>query len=344
MSTSLNRVMAGNRISYALQILLTLLLLLIPLYGVRAQQGGVGSSRGLPTTSGGNNSIQGRVVFPGNQSGGRRVRVKLESTNFINNSTLTSDDGTFQFNNLENGYYRVTVDDKDYDQTTENVNIDREAGSGRTVQVQIFLQPKGTTAAAFAGVPDESVELYKKGTEAAKKGDSKKAVEHLKKAVEKHPNFALALTELGAQYLRLNDAVKAAEALSNAVKLSPDNFNARLYYGIALLNQKQFAEAEAQLREAVKKNDASSTAHMYLGVALASQKKMDDAQPELERAISIGKDEVAQAHYYLGGILWGKREYKRAADELELYLKLVPKAPNADKLRESIKELRSKQQ
>ena len=42
------------------------------------------------------------------------------------------------------------------------------------------------------------------------------------------------------------------------------------------------------------------------------------------------------------GIYWENREYSRAADELEAYLKLVPKAPEAEKVRQTIKELRSR--
>jgi regulator of sirC expression with transglutaminase-like and TPR domain len=37
------------------------------------------------------------------------------------------------------------------------------------------------------------------------------------------------------------------------------------------------------------------------------------------------------------------RQYKRAADELETYLKLMPSAPDADRVRATIKRLRNKQ-
>jgi regulator of sirC expression with transglutaminase-like and TPR domain len=37
------------------------------------------------------------------------------------------------------------------------------------------------------------------------------------------------------------------------------------------------------------------------------------------------------------------RDYKRAADELETYLKLVPNAADAERTRATIKDLRAKQ-
>lgn len=51
---------------------------------------------------------------------------------------------------------------------------------------------------------------------------------------------------------------------------------------------------------------------------------------------------MALAHRWLGGIYWGRKEYKRAADEIETYLKLTPKAADAEQLRAMVKDLRSK--
>ena len=58
---------------------------------------------------------------------------------------------------------------------------------------------------------------------------------------------------------------------------------------------------------------------------------------------------MAEAHHYLGGIYWRlankslqKQDYARAINEFEAYLRLVPKAPDAERIRETIKELRPK--
>jgi TolA-binding protein len=74
----------------------------------------------------------------------------------------------------------------------------------------------------------------------------------------------------------------------------------------------------------------------------AAQRNQAEAERELRQAIKLGGDSAARAHYYLGGLLWARREYKKAADELELYLKLAPKAPDAEQVKGTIKELRSK--
>jgi len=63
----------------------------------------------------------------------------------------------------------------------------------------------------------------------------------------------------------------------------------------------------------------------------------------LELAISNGGDNLPQAHRYLGGLYQSVRRNKEAADELEKYLKLDPKAADAERIRGIIKDLRSKQ-
>lgn len=336
----------------ACRLLIAALMLFIPLSSAMSQ--GVGSSRGLPGT-GGTNTIQGKVYLPSGKPSEARLRVTLESPNTGTLSTVTDSDGAFIFNSLEAGEYRLTVEGgKEFENEVEHPAIYREASSGaRIINLTIQLKYKPENNPALAGVPRDAVELYTKGVDSAKKGDSKKAIEQLNGAVALYANFAPALNELGVQYLRLGQPDKAAEVLQKAVKLSPTDFSTHLNYGIALLNKKDYAGAEVELREALKLRADAPTAHMYLGIALLTlsrdektkqydMTKYNEAQKELETAVASGKAEVAMAHKYLGGIYMGNKEYKRAADELDIYLKLTPKAPDADKLKVIVKDLRSK--
>jgi tetratricopeptide (TPR) repeat protein len=130
--------------------------------------------------------------------------------------------------------------------------------------------------------------------------------------------------------------------LKEAVRLVPEDFLPRLNYGIVLLNQKKFPEAEEQLRVATSKNSNAATAHMYFGIVLAVQRKLDEGQKELQLAIASNSPDIALAHRYLAGVYLERQSYKQAADELQKYLELVPKAPDAEVLHRKIKELRNK--
>jgi tetratricopeptide (TPR) repeat protein len=305
---------------------------------------GVGSGRGLPGGDGGIHTIQGRVYAPSGRQVETPLKVRLESNESPSMTAVTDRDGAFQFRNVNAGEYRLTVEGgTQFENETEYPSIYREASTGgRIVTLAIQMRLKEALDPAFASVPNEARAQYNKAMESIRGGDSKKAVEQLKAALAIHPSFLPALNALGVQYLKLGQPDKAAEVLQASLKENADSFSARLNYGIALLNQKKFAEAETELAAAVKKNDKSPTAHMYLGIALVSQKKLPEAESELSLATASNSNEVAMAHRYLGGIYWGKREYGKAADELETYLKLHPKAADADRTKAAIKELRSK--
>ena len=347
---------------YLLRVLSLALLLTTPFARASAQSG-------VETIgTGGKHRIQGRIFFPsGRRSDALTVKVLLESTSSERLSVIADLNGSFSFQNLSPGSYSISVDaGPDYEIARESVTIEGFGVRGRTsssagvarasvpsnFSVMINLRLKGGAAAnrpavvnaALANLPKPAVELYEKGMAAAQAGDSKKAVEHLKAAVAYYPEFTLALNELGVQYLRLGQPDKAVEALRASLRIKPDDFTPRLNYGIALLEKKDVAEAEAELRAALRKNDSSWPAHMYLGITLISLRNYDGAEKELLRALALGGDKLSLPHYYLGGIFWAKRDYGRAADELETYLKLAPKASDAERLRATIKELRAKQQ
>jgi len=303
-----------------------------------------GSSRG-PTTGSGNNTIQGRVHFPSGQTTGS-VKVSLESTSSFgaSSSTATDQDGTFRFRGLEPGSYTVIVDaGNQYEKAREPVIIDQES-RGRLVQVAVQLRFKvDASNPAFAGVPEKALNLYEKGTAAAKKGDNKAAAQFFSDAVAAHPNFAMALTDLGFQYMKLNQMDKAAETYEALIKLKPEDPTAHLNLGIARYNQKKFEDAETHLRKALELKSTGPMAHYYLGMTLVNLKRHNEALPEFEATVANGGENIALAHRYLGGLYMSTNKNQQAADELEKYLKLDPKAPDADRIKGTIKDLRSKQ-
>jgi tetratricopeptide (TPR) repeat protein len=310
--------------------------------------------------TGGRHTISGRIYFPSGRRSDVRVRVKLQSLNSGELSVFSDSNGAFAFKGLDAGSYTVVVDaGADYEVAKESVSIENEVGTSRrgitlppitrlyTVDISLRLKQEsylkaGVVNAAIASIPEPARGLYLKALAASELGDTMKAIDDLKAALAIIPEFALALNELGVQYLKAREVEKAADVLGKAVKLVPEDFQPRLNYGIALLNLRRLPEAEEQLRIALRKQNTVPTAHMYLGIALAIQRKLDEGKKELEIAIASKSSEVPLAHRYLSGIYFERKQYREAADELEIYLKLVPKAPDAEVLQQKVKELRSK--
>jgi Tfp pilus assembly protein PilF len=321
---------------------------------------GFGQGNGRDTTgTGGNHVITGKIFFPSGRRADGSIQIKLQSFGEGEITAMADSSGSFTFSSLAPGNYTVVVNaGDDYEIARENVTIDSDlnlARSGvslnsgsRRYTVMVTLQAKASNRskasvlnAALADVPEQARTLYEKGLAQSKSGDSAKAVESLKAAIALYPGFPLALNELGVQYLKLGQPGKAVEPLRSASRMSPDAFTPKLNLGVALLETQQYSDAEIQLRAALRITSAP-TAHMYLGLTLAHLNNSADAEKELKLAIDSGGDQLALAHYYLGGLYWQRRDYRRAADELETYLRLTPNAPDAERVRGTIKELRSK--
>lgn len=322
---------------------------------------GVGAGRG-PLGGGGRHTIKGRVYGPNGRPVEAGVKIRLESDSVGSTSTSTDPDGAFIFNNLAAGNYAVVIEaDANHDAFREPVTIAGSFGSGRdtgpqSAIVNISLKARGA-AAALAKVPKPARESYSKGMEAVSKNEHKKAAELFEAAIALHPDFPQALTELGLTYMRLDQMDKARQTYEALLKLKPADAGAHLNLGIALFNlsnalatekkteeaKEKLVSSETHLRESLKLNGTGPSAHYYLGLILIRTRKYAEAQKEIELAIANGGENLALAHKYLGGLYMSAKKNKEAADELEKYLQLDPKARDAEQIRGTIKDLRSKQ-
>jgi tetratricopeptide (TPR) repeat protein len=315
----------------------------------------LGANRGESAGTDGGRSIQGRIIFASGTPPATAVRITLETPYSGTRTTFADLDGVFTFNNLGAGPYQLTVNaGKEYELARESINIE---GPAPVYQVPIYLRPNLENNPGLAGVPQAAYDFYTKGTDAAAKGDSKKAAEMFEQAVKLHPTFTMALAELGMQYMRLGQMDKAGSTFRALLKIKDTDASAHLNLGIALYNlsstsiadknmeeaSQRLSEAEHHLTQAIKLNSRGPNAHYYLGLVSIRLRKYKEAQSEMELAISNGGENLAPAHKYLGGLYMSAKKNKEAADQLEKYLQLEPKANDAEKIRGTIKELRSKQ-
>ncbi len=328
-----------SRLFISLTTLALLAACLLPCAEARAQ--GIGAHRTQGPGTGGTSTLEGNVISPTGELPDLNMQVRLVSSDGRMRIAIPDGRGIVIFRDLLSGYYTLYIEaGKDYERAEETVYID--AGK-RHVTVPLFLRLRPEANPALGSVPKPAADLFVKAVAAARKGETEKAAGLLEQAIAQHESFGLAHGELGLIHLRAGRLDKALESFRAAQKSLPDDAEVQLNYGVALTQKKDFPEAEKQLRRALKKMDKSASGHFYLGVALIGLKDIDGAERELQRAVKLGGSQVPSAHRYLGGIYWARKEYKRAADELETYLKLSPKAPDAEQTRAAIKDLRGKQ-
>jgi tetratricopeptide (TPR) repeat protein len=313
---------------------------------VSAQLAG-GLSETTPTNLGGKHFISGTVFTPSGTPLRARTRIRLASMNG-EIVTTTDDTGKFIFSGISNGLYTVFVDeDNEYETALSTLEVaERRGGLGQNFTIFLRLRAKDSKlkkpeviSAANAGVPKAAAAQYTKAIELAQKGDHQGAIEQLKLAVAAYPQYMLAHSELGVQHIKIGKLEEADTHFLAALKIKPDAYEPLVNRGILLVRLKRFADADAELRKALAVNE-TAIVHYYLGRTAIGLQKLDDAEKELLRSIELGGDEVKEAHRMLANVYLEKGDDKRALESLETYLKLVPNAPDAEKLREAVSQLK----
>lgn len=317
------------------------LFLLLVLVQVTAQSVAGGPA---PTDAGwGGGGITGMILTPGGQRPSRRISVRLRSMDKGDRVTTTDDNGNFAFVGVPRGDYVLIIDkEQGFEPYSENVTI-LAASAPPHLVIRLSLKGEAKSApgvinAEFANVPSRALAFYQNALEQAQAGNNKAAIEQLQKAIAEYSNFMLAFNELGVQYLRLGELDKADEALTKALKLAPDSATPLLTHGILLAVMGKFNLAVTELQTALKQREQSANGHLYLGQALANLGRFAEAEVELTRAIELGGDEVKDAHRFLGAIYLQRGKREKGVVEFETYLKLAPKANDAEQVRQMIRQ------
>lgn len=297
----------------------------------------------------GNYNIEGRIILPDGKPA-IDVRVSLSGTSFTSGSTVTDNNGNFTFSNIPVGNYNVVVKGgTEYESENESLVVERNSPIGQAFNIVFYLRSPGvkkskdnpTNNPFLANIPKEALKKYNSAAESMQKNDSKAALAALDAAIGIYPDFALAYNEKGMLLLKQNDLDKALEAFLKAIQIKQDYSDAKLNFGFTLLSQKNYEQAEMVFKDILQQKNEMPTVNMYLGIALIGLKKTDEAEASFKKAVSLkGGENLAQAHRYLGGIYMQKKKNAEAAAELEKYLQLVPKAPDADKIKTIIAGLK----
>jgi tetratricopeptide (TPR) repeat protein len=307
-----------------------------------------------------NNSINGRVYDAQNRRMVGDLYVELQDQLGI--SLLrgrTDSTGRFFFGGLRAGTYNIKVITfgTNYEETTQTVSlVSLPIGRGRYssdiayVDIYLKLDPRrvntgsgGAATVIFAqDVPDDARKLYKKG--AAQLDDKKdEGLESLKKAVEIFPNYYDALDRLGSEYVLRKQYEEAAPYLIRAIDVNRRSYSSYYALGVASYNLKNLPAAIEALHAATVISPQSINAQLFYGMVLRIDGSFEKAEKALLQAKTLAKNApVAEIHWQLGLLYEKTARYKEAADELERYLKIEPKAANAEQIKKLIEHLRAK--
>jgi TolA-binding protein len=298
-------------------------------------------------SSGGTHVISGKVRLPDGRPA-VNARVTLSNTDIGSSQQNTDQDGAFAFSGMPERNYTLTVRAEGFQSENETFTIERFANPGQGSEFSFFLrepgQPKADRSVAnplLKDVPKDAVAKYEKGLEKASKDDAKGSISDFDAAIEAYPNFAAAYYEKGAAELKTNDLDGALQSFVKAITIKPDYAEAKYGYGRAEFEKKNYEIAAAAFNDVLQQHKEMAEAHLYLGISLFYLKNVDAAENELKTAVTTkGGERLALSYLYLGQIYAQKKRNQEAVQQLEKYLELLPKAPNADRIKNAIADLK----
>ena len=309
----------------------------------------------------GGNSIGGHVF------GSQRIPLEGITVDLLDDfqRTLsrvrTDSTGRFFFNRIPAGKYRVRVlpfgtNYQEQEQEIEILNIVRSDSRGNPVtsgfdssQRDFYLRLAKDPNPIINGtvfaqeVPETSQRLYNEALDLLREKKSAEAYEKLKAAIESFSNYYMALEVLGLEYINARHFEAAEILLRKAVEVNPKSYKG--WYGIAVALQalNQDAEGLKAAKSALELYPGSVDAMLLTGTLLRQTGDYKGSETALTNAKKSAKNPNPEVLWQLA-LLYGNNlhKYKEAADELENFLKYLPKDKDPEKIRQLIKTLRDK--
>lgn len=290
--------------------------------------------------------LKGTVVDDQNKPVSRATIVMLAVDTNRKYETTSDKKGEWRQIGLPPGNYKITAEKGRLSQTVEvrlgieTKDVDfalQEGGAGGKMTAEEAKKEE----ARIEGIK----EAFKQGAELTNAGKFDEAIAKFDEVLASLPNCAECYTNLGAIHTRKQDWTKAEEAYKKALELDPESVQS--YNGLANVYnaQKKFNEAKAMSAEAAKRGGAAaggavSADSLYnQGVIAWNSNDFPKAQELFEAAIKAN-DKHAESHFMLGQAYLNTGKLADAAREFEVYVKLAPTGPNAEKAKANFEMLK----
>lgn len=261
--------------------------------------------------------------------------------------------GRFEFRGVPTGIYNITAHLEGYRDASYQVDLRYSRSLITQLELErvpttaeVAVPPGGTVDRTSARLPtsrDASKALMDGERLLFEKNDAKASIEKLKKVIELEPDYVPAYVLVGTAYTAIGDWKQAQSAFDEAVKREPEDAAAWLGSGAALNQQHEYAMAEQKLRKCNELNENLPEGHYELGRSLWALGRWREAEPEVRRTLELDGNHVL-AHALLGNILLKKNDKPGAIAEFNEFLRLQPKGPAADQVRQAVAKLNVQKQ
>ena len=210
----------------------------------------------------------------------------------------------------------------------------------------IYLHPVArvegyTSTATTAMAPKNAASAYEQGIKSLKKQQWAEAERQFNSAVREYPKYAIAWFELGRLFQQQNKLEDAGRAYGEAI--NADSKFAGPYAQLAIIAAGRGAWPDtARYTSQLFKLDPDVGSEFYFYSAVANhylQNSVIALEHAREAARLDPQHQNPKIHHVIGVLLAEKSAYSEAAENLRMYLQLMPSAPDAAAVRQQLADL-----
>ncbi len=305
---------------------------------------------GAPTTF----ALTGIVRNQSNQIvSGVRISVTDENNRTVHSSFVESN-GRFTVRGLQQGRFtlRIETTGSPYEEYSQPVDLQslRQFGGNEMIPVDVVLKVKrGNDPLARAGslfvqdVPKAARTEYERGAKDVKANKTDSGIAALKKAIEIFPNYFDALEMLGTEYVKGNQHELALPLLTQSIDINRSAPKGLYALGVVYLRLNQLPEAIGVLEESAKIDSSNPNTQMMLGLAYANNGGAEKSEAAFKKALQLGGPAAAEAHYYLAGLYNKQEQYRKAWQELDLFLRDSKSVKDPAQIKAMVASLKEKE-
>jgi tetratricopeptide (TPR) repeat protein len=193
--------------------------------------------------------------------------------------------------------------------------------------------------------PKDAKKAYENGVAAMSKKKWDAAQKEFERAVAAYPQYAPAWSDLGEVLVRESKPQEARAACQHAMDADPKYLKPYLQLSRLALSEGRLEDTLQITTKALAMNPVDFPGiYFYDAVADFRLKRLDEAEKSARRTVEIDVNhEIPMAENLLGSVLASKGDRAGAIEHFRKYLQLVPKAPDAEKVKGVIAALETPQ-
>ena len=266
-------------------------------------------------------------------------------------STLSEEDGRFQFKKLRAGAYTVSIFTPDRGEARKTIEIGPSAADARgrialdiTFQDSDFaladsLRRRHSVSTAQLAIPAKAQRDYEEAHRDLTRHDADGARRRLEEAVALAPQFVDAWNELGTIAYQTQHYDRAEEYFRAALERDPQAYEPLVNLGGVLVTVNRAGEAWRYNAMAVAARPNDALAHSQMGLNSFELGDLAGGAKELERARAIDPAHFSHPQLLLAEIYARQGAKSAAAEMLAEFLRYHPDWPQGPQLRAKIAEL-----